>query len=197
MTDKPMLPWDRENPELETEETTRLKDRHEFSSELEWITYQSKVFYEGFRDINAATKILEDGLKKYPDQPDLLLGAAECLSRDKSQLKKALSYCQRGLKKDPDSDYGHTIKARIELAQEKPIDAYISAMNALKINSQNVEAGVYLGTIGFAIAEAEGNVEEMEYSIENLRITQRLCPGSKRIERIIAEDEKRLREYKR
>jgi hypothetical protein len=58
-------------------------------------------------------------------------------------------------------------------------------MSALKADGRNVEAGVILGMTGFAIAEVEGDEREMELSIENLKITQSLAPGSRRLKAII------------
>lgn len=193
---KLLKPWDRISPELDTEEVGRLKDRNEFDSELEWTVYQAKVFYEGFGDPKPAVDILEEALKKHPSNSDLMFCLAECLSRNSSTLESALEYCDKGLDLNNESDYGHTIKARIHLTKEDPIQAYISAMNALKINSRNFEAGVYLGVTGFAIAATEGNIEEMEYSVKNLKTTLSLNPTSENLARIIAENEKYLHQVK-
>lgn len=193
---KLLRPWDGISPELDIEEIGRLKDRYEFDSDLEWIVYQAKVFYEGFGDPKPAINILEEGLKKYPNSSDLMFCLAECLSRNNSTLESALDYCDKGLEVNDKSDYGHTIKARIHLTKEDSIQAYISAMKALKVNFRNFEAGVYLGVTGFAIAATEGNIEEMEYSVKNLKTTLSLNPACENLARIIAEDEKYLHQVK-
>lgn len=191
-----MKPVDGVMEGVETEEVTRLKDKREFKSDSEWVVYQAKVFYEGFGDLESAIDILEESLRKESQNPDLMFCLAECYSRTPKRYQEALKLTKRGLGINKQSDYGYTIKARVEAALERHTDAYFSAMEALKINKYNYEAGVYLGTIGFAIAAEEGDVEEMEYSIENLKLTKRLFPESGRLTRIIEENEERLENFR-
>ncbi len=182
--------------DIEPEEVTRLKDRREFNNNAEWAVYQAKVFYEGFGDTEKAIEILEDARKAEPGNSDLIFCLAECYSRSEEGLDQAFKLCEKGVKIDNKSDYGYTIMARVQVAQQKPIDAYTSAMNALKINNSNYEAGIYLGSIGFAIAMAEGDIEEMQYSLENLRLTKKIFPDSARLDTIIKENEDYLKRFK-
>ncbi len=186
---------DRSCSEHDFEEASRLKEPSEFESDLEWIVYQAKVFYEGFRDLGAATNTLEEGLQKYPSSSDIHFCLAECYSRKPDTLEKAISYCTKGLAIEPKSDYAYTIKARSEHGLGKMIPAYFSAMEALKINKYNFEAGVYLGVIGFAMALAEGNIEEMKYSVENMKITLSMNPDSTWFAGILKENETVLEQY--
>lgn len=191
-----LRPFDRESPELDIEAVTRLRDKCEFATDLEWDVYQAKVFYEGFGDAKKAVEILQKSLERHPGSVDVLACLAECYSRLPGEEKKALEMAQQALASGNQSDYPHTIMARVFLAMNRPIDAYQSAMASLKVNSKNYEAGVYLGVTGFAIAMAEGNVEEMEWSVKNLRITQRLNPDSKHLARILEKHERLLNEAK-
>ena len=70
-------------------------------------------------------------------------------------------------------------------------------MEALKCNPYNFESAIYLGTVGFAIALADEDAEEMRLSIQNLRLTQKLFPQSGRVARLIEENERRLGEFLR
>lgn len=178
MVTRLMRPWDERCPECDSEAVCRLKERGEFSNDVEWTLYNAKVLYEVFGDVRKASEILRSGLERHPQEAALLACLAECYSRQSTTLQEAASVCQRTLELCPDCDYTHTIMARVQLAFGKPIEAYVSAMKALQANSLNFEAGIYLGTIGSAIAKAEGNLHEMEYSIANFRTTLSLNPGS-------------------
>jgi tetratricopeptide (TPR) repeat protein len=179
-------------PEFDIEQAGRLRDKWEFANDLEWTIYQAKIFYEVFGDVQKASELLEKALKAAPESADLLACLAECYSRMPDKLEKAREYCTRSLAVNDQSDYAQTIMARVEIALGTPLDAYRSAMATLKLNSGNFEAGVYLGVVGFAIAMAEWNVEEMERSIENLRVTLSLNPDSPILQGIIAENERQL-----
>ena len=48
----------------------------------------------------------------------------------------------------------------------------------------------------FSHGNSERNIEEMEYSIKNLRTTLSLNPSCEKLAKIIAEDEKYLQEMK-
>lgn len=196
MTERPKLkllrPYDSDSPEFEIEQVERLLDKREFPNDREWALYQAKVFYEAFGDISKATKILEKELQKDPQNADILACLAECYSRSPEHYESALECCENALEINDMSDYVHTIKARVLIATGKPIDAYFSAMAALRVNSHNFEAGVYLGVVGFAIAESEHNLEEMEFSIQNLRTTQKLNPGSQLLANIIQKNQSKL-----
>jgi hypothetical protein len=149
-----------------------------------------------FGDVTKASEILAAALERYPEDASVMACLAECYSRQPPTLREAFSLCQRVLELRPGCDYTHTILARVQLALGKPIDAYVSAMKALQANSLNFEAGIYLGTIGFAIAKAEGDIIEMEYSIANLRTTRSLNPRSQKLARIIADNEAELARMK-
>lgn len=189
---KLLRPFDKERPEIDQEPVDRLKERYDFNSDTDWAIYQAKVFYEVFGDVSKAKGILEEQLKCDSEDARLHFCLAECYSRNPASAEKCLEHCDAGLKIDPSSDYGHTIKARVELALQRPLDAYRSAMAALMINSLNFEAGVYLGIVGFALAASESDIEEMERSIENLRTTLSLNPKSKYLQNVIEEDERIL-----
>ena len=194
---KLLRPFDQENPEFESDQDAcRLKDKWEFADESAWVIYQAKVFYESFGDPNRASELLEDGLKTALANADLLACLAECYSRLPAKLEEARRICDKSLAINDQSDYAHTIMARVNLALGEPFDAYRSAMAALMLNSSNFEAGVYLGAVGFEIAAAEGNVEEMKRSVDNLRLTLSLNPRSLRLQRIIVEKERRLAEFR-
>lgn len=189
---KLLRPYDKEAPEIDVEQQGKLLERRDFPSDRDWAIYEAKVFYEALGDVSKATEILERQLQKEPEDADVLASLAECYSRTPAQYKKARDHAERALAIDDQSDYAHTILARVHLATDKPIDAYRSAMNALVINSSNYEAGVYLGITGFAIAVAENDLGEMEFSIENLRATQSLNPNSNLLTKIIQENEQVL-----
>ena len=193
---KLLRPFDPESPDLDAEEVDRLKDRREFGSEAEWAVYQAKVFYEILGDTTKAIEMLEGVLASESDNSDLLFCLSECYSRNPDTLDKAWEYCGKGLERDAQSDYGYTIQARVHLAREQPVKAYQSAMNALKLNSGNFEAGVYLGITGFAMAAAEKDPREMELSIENLRTTLSLNPESRRLQQVIKENEQYLERFR-
>ncbi len=187
-----LRPLDQHCPEFHTEQAGRLRDRWEFSNDLEWAVYQAKVFYEVFSDVQKASELLEQALEADPENADLLACLAECYSRLPDKLALARDFCTRSLARDGESDYAHTIMARLHAALGKPVDSYRSAMAALKLNTHNFEAGVYLGIVGFALAQAEGDTEEMARSMENLRITLSLNTGSPLLQDIIEDNERRL-----
>jgi tetratricopeptide (TPR) repeat protein len=192
-----LRPYDPECPEFEIERAGRLRDKWEFPDDLEWTVYQAKVFYEVFGDAPKASELLEKALRDAPEDADLLACLAECYSRMPGKLEAARHVCSRSLALDDQSDYAHTIMARVQAALGSPLDAYLSAMAALKLNSHNVEAGLYLGVVGFAIAVAEGDLGEIERSVENLRLTLSLNTGSQRLQSVVAEHERRLAEIKK
>jgi tetratricopeptide (TPR) repeat protein len=192
-----LRPHDQKCPEFDTEQVGKLRDKAEFSDDLEWTIYQAKVFYEVFGDAGMASELLKKALLDAPQNADLLACLAECCSRSPDKLEEARHICSMALKINDGSDYAHTIMARVQLALGLPMDAYCSAMAALKLNSHNFVAGVLLGVIGFAVAMAEKNIEEMERSIENLRVTLSLNSGSQRLQRIITEKERQLAEIRK
>lgn len=93
---------------------------------------------------------------------------------DVEEWQQALRYLNEVLAVFPDDDRAHAIKARVHVRAKQPVEAYVSAMAALKSCSKNFEAGCYLGVIGFQLARADGDVEEMAHSVQNLKITQDL-----------------------
>lgn len=190
---KLLRPFDMQHPDIDQEPIVQLKDRQEFSCESDWVIYQAKVFYELFRDSGEAMRLLEARAKEDERDARIHFCLAECYSRDCGGLARSLDCCEKGLAINAKSDYGHTIRARVELSLDRPFEAYLSAMAALKLNSRNFEAGFYLGTIGFAIATSEGNVEKMKLSNENLRTTLSLNPDSASLTKIIVENEAILR----
>jgi hypothetical protein len=187
--------FDKQGDEHDCEEVTRLKDQHEFTDRTDWAIYQAKVHYEIFGNIEKAIWILESEHSRVPRDASVMFCLAECCSRKKDRLLQALELCTNGLLVDASSDYGYTIKARVQRALGDPINCYRSAMEALKLNKRNLEAGIYLGVVGFAIALAEGDPEEMRSSIKNLRVTQTIFPQSRVVARLIEENEKRLGEF--
>lgn len=189
---KLLQPFDKACPEFDQTSTQRLMERYEFDTHAEWAIYQAKVYYEIVNDVGKAVEVLKKQLSISPSDARLHFCLAECYSRMSGGSVNCLKECEEGLQLDAESDYGYTIKARAELALQRPIAAYESAIAALKINSRNYEAGFYLGTIGFAIAQAAGDIEEMRLSIQNLRITLSLNPDSTLLADIIAKDEEVL-----
>lgn len=192
-----LRPLDPKSPEFDTEQGNRLRSRWEFANDVEWTVYQAKVFYEIFGDVRRASELLEKALDGAPKNADLLACLAECYSRMPDKLEKARELCTRSLAVNDQSDYCHTIMARVQVALGAPLDAYFSAMAALKLNGRNFEAGVYLGVVGFAIAMAEKDIEEVGRSIENLRVTLTLNPDSPHLQGIIAENERQLAEMRK
>jgi len=192
-----LRPFDPQSPEFDTEQGGRLRDKWEFANDVEWTVYQAKVFYEVFGDVRKASELLEKALEGAPENADLLVCLAECYSRLPDKLENARELCTRSLAVNDQSDYSHTIMARVQVALGAPLDAYLSAIAALKVNSRNFEAGVYLGVVGFAIAMAENNIEEMERSIENLHLTLSLNPGSPLLQGIVTENDRQLAERRK
>jgi tetratricopeptide (TPR) repeat protein len=195
MERKLLRPSDEQKVDYDSEEITQLKDRAEFSNPIDWAIYQAKVFYEAFGDVDKAIEILETEHGRVPHDADVMFCLAECYSRTKDRLERAVELCTTGLSIDRLSDYGYTIRARAQLALGRPIDCYRSAMEALKLRTDNFEAGIYLGTVGFALALADHDAEEMRLSIENLELTGTLFPQSKMVARLIKENEMRLAEF--
>jgi len=193
---KLLRPFDKSDwEEVEGEEVDRLKDRWEFNSDTEWTIYQAKVFYEGFRDVKKAIEILEKGLEKDTQNSDILFCLAECYSRT-PQSEKALEYCTKGLEINSTSEYGYTIKARVEIDRKNFVEAYTSAMNALKINKYNYEAGICLGLSGFLLSARAGRIDAMEKDIENLKVTLHFFPESKKVQNLIGQAESYLNKLK-
>jgi tetratricopeptide (TPR) repeat protein len=190
-----LRPFGEQGVDCETEPVARLQAESEFTNPIDWVIYQAKVFYEGFGNVEAAIKILEQEHGRCPEDVDLKFCLAECYSRTADRLERAVELCSTALLIDATSDYGYTIKARAELALGRPIECYISAMEALKRNSGNFEAAIYLGNIGFAIALAERNTDEMQMSIQNLKLTQELFPESRMVRSLIHQNEMRLGEF--
>ena len=188
-------PYDPNCPEFEAESVVRLKDRREFNNPSEWALYQAKVFYEGLGDTQKAIDILEQALPLDSENLEMLESLAECYSREPNHFEKALEYCQKALAVNSSADHAYTVVARVQAAQGNLDVAYQAAIAALKLNSRNVEAGIYLGVIGFAMAMGNHDLDEMEWSIKNLRLTQSLIPQSKRLAAIIAENERVLADY--
>ena len=195
MERKLIRPFGEHGMDYESEEITKLKDRLEFPNATDWAIYQAKVLYEAFGDVEKAIEILETEHNRFPQDANVMFCLAECYSRTKDHLERAVELCTTGLSTDVFSDYGYTVKARAQLALGRLIDCYVSAMEALKRRTDNFEAGIYLGTVGFAIAVANKDAEEMRLSTENLRITQKLFPGSRIVTRLIEENEMRLAEF--
>ncbi|MFA6383628.1 MAG: hypothetical protein WCX17_04375 [Parcubacteria group bacterium] len=194
---KLLCPFDSQYPEFDTEQVGKLRDQREFPNDREWAVYQAKIFYEVFGDVQKAVEILKEALQKNQQDADILACLGECYSRIMGSEELALDYCSKALAINNQLDYAYTIMARVQTRIGRPIDAYKSAMAALKINSLNFEAGVYLGAIGCAIALAENDEKEMELSIKNLRKTQRLNPSSQRLVKIIQENEEKLNQMKK
>ena len=159
-----LQPFHEQGIDYEPEGVTRLKDELEFRDQTDWAIYQAKVFYEAFGDLEKAIEMLESGQRRLPEDADVMFCLAECYSRRKDRLERVVELCTTGLAIDPSSDYGYTIKARAELALGRPIDCYRSAREALKRNVENFEAAICLGNVGFAIALADQDRQEMRPS---------------------------------
>lgn len=194
MDNKLLRPFEK-GVDQECEGISRLKERSEFRDPTDWAIYQAKIFYEGFGDIEKAIEILEAEQTRVPQDANVMFCLAECYSRTSGRLVRAVELCTTGLSIDATSDYGYTIKARTQLALGRPIDCYQSAMEALRRNMYNFEAAIYLGIVGFAIARADENEEEMRLSIQNLRLTQECFPQSRMVARLIKENEMWLAEF--
>ncbi len=174
------------------EKTGRLKERREFGSDSEYAIYQAKVFYEVFGNNAKAALLLEDALSRDDRATeDLYISLGEVYSRfpeDPEKVSRGFDMCRKALEIDPESDDAYTIMARLHHIKGEFVECYLSAEKALKINLDNYEALLYHGSLGFAIAHQAGDIEEMQLSLENLRIAQKYYPESTRLEKIIAED---------
>lgn len=190
-------PFEPEQTDVAAEPVVQLKDRTAFSDPIDWVIYEAKVFYEVFGDIDSALATLERGHAEHPANMDITLCMAECCSRRPEQHARAVELCQKVLSQGPEGDCAYTILARVHAAAGQIVASYVAAMRALKLNSHNYEAGVYLGTMGFSIALAEGNAHEMACSLENLRLTQQHHPGGSRLAAIIAGHEQLLDQFNR
>jgi hypothetical protein len=68
-------------------------------------------------------------------------------------------------------------------------------MEALKRNTYNFEAAVYLGVVGFALALAEGDEREMQLSLQNLKTTEERFPQSRLLSCLVEQHEARFTEF--
>jgi len=191
---KLLRPVDGLEGDVESEEVTRLKDRSDFNNPIEWAVYQAKVFYEGFRDIEKATSILEKALQEDASNPDLMFCLAECYSRREEKYARSLELCKEGLK-IKESDYGITIKARVHYQKGELPKAYRAARLALMINLNNYEALLYHNVIGFQYASIERDVNRMKKHIENLEMAVKMFPESTRLKKILVENKEIYRRH--
>jgi len=104
---------------------------------------------------------------------------------DVKDWDNAIKYLDQILIEYPNEGRAHAIKARVFLRQGNLIEAYESAMKALKNNEYHFEAACYLALIGFSIAKAENNLVDMAKDIENFKIAQSLYPGSNSLAKLI------------
>jgi tetratricopeptide (TPR) repeat protein len=108
---------------------------------------------------------------------------------DVKEWDKALDYVAQVLSILPDDDRALATKARIHVRRTEPVDAYLAAIAALKVNPKSFEAACYLGLMGFHIARAAGDVETMALSIKNLKLAQSLQPSSREMAALILQCE--------
>lgn len=189
------LPIDEDCSGLETRTEEKLKDRCEFANENDFAIYRAKIFYEGFRDSKKAASILEDKLSEDENSSNLIFALAEVYSRWNGKKEKAMELCKKGLKIEPESDYGLTIKARLHYQTRELPEAYSAARSALMINLNNYEALLYHNIIGFHYASADGDVDGMKEHIENLEMAVRMFPESKRLKKVLSENREIYNKY--
>ncbi len=122
------------------------------------------------------------------------LALAECYSAiDVQNWENAIKVLNEIIVEFPEEDRAHAIFARVHIRRGEPIEAYKSAMAALKSNPENFEAACYLGFVGFSLSKTENNLSEMAKDIDNLKQAQRLYPQCRDLAKLIENCEAEFR----